>query len=324
MALAIDSLKKLSPHVSMIKNATNIGVVSCGSSLFIIDTGSDADAGKHILRILTEAFPEQKLVAAINTHSHADHIGGNDYFVKHTECEIWASFCESKSIEFPAIQSTLVWGGRPFKDIENKFFQAQRGTHVSRILNPDEVIYIDSNGKIIPAEEKLNAVVSITIKSLPGHYFDQIGILINDIKAEKKTFFLGDALFGTEILKKYWIPFLYDVDQFRNSLLKIENTEADFYIPSHGDIYSKDNIHEISEMNKLTTLETEQLVLKILKTPHTAEEVLKEVADYASIPLAMGQYILIGCTLRSYISCLYNKGKITYFIKDNRMLWQTV
>ena len=77
-------------------------------------------------------------------------------------------------------------------------------------------------------------------------------------------------------------------------------------------------------MNKLTTLETEQLVLKILKTPHTAEEVLKEVADYASIPLAMGQYILIGCTLRSYISCLYNKDKLTFSIKENRMLWQTV
>jgi len=33
------------------------------------------------------------------------------------------------------------------------------------------------------------------------------------------------------------------------------------------------------------------------------------------------QYVLIGSTIRSYLSYLYNEGKITYQFKGNKMLW---
>lgn len=317
MALTEEALEQISPHVAVIHNATNIGVVESPQSVVLVDSGSDDDAAKHILRIIQKRYPQKQLEAAINTHSHADHAGGNDYLVRHTGCGIWAPFEESKSIELPRLQSTIIWGGRPFRDIETKFYQTQRGTHVSKIISG--TFYGEDSPT---ATDK--PTVTMTAVPRPGHYFDQAGILVHDNGDGKKVFFLGDALFGVSIIKKYWIPFLYDVGQFRTSLETIENTDADFYIPSHGEIYTKENIHEIVEMNKLTTLETEELILRILKAPHTAEELLKEVADYASITLGMGQYVLIGCTLRSYLSCLYNDNKVKFEIADNRMLWKTV
>lgn len=321
MALAEEAYEKISTNIAMLHNATNIGIVQDSNALFLIDTGSDDDAGKHILRIVEKRYAEKRLTACINTHSHADHCGGNDYLVRHTSCEIWAPEKEAKSIEMPVLQSTIVWGGRPFRDIETKFFQAQRGTHVSKIITG--TFYGRTNDSAA-GKDTSDEQITMTAVPLAGHYFDQAGVLVHDNTDGKNVLFLGDALFGTSIIKKYWIPFLYDVGQFRTSLETIENTDADYFIPSHGEIYTKENIHEIVELNALTTYETESLILKILKTPHTAEELLTAVANFGSIPLAMGQYVLIGCTLRSYLGCLYNDNKVKYEIVDNRMLWQSV
>ena len=63
--------------------------------------------------------------------------------------------------------------------------------------------------------------------------------------------------------------------------------------------------------------------MKILKKkPHTAEELLTEVANANSISMKLPQYVLIGSTLRSFLTSLYEKGRITYEIADKKMLWK--
>ena len=94
-------------------------------------------------------------------------------------------------------------------------------------------------------------------------------------------------------------------------------------MPSHGTIHSRDSIHAIAELNILATLETETLIVKTLrKAAMTQEELLEAVADFAGLDVKLSQFVLIGSTLRSYLSCLYDSGRITYKIEDNRMLWQ--
>ena len=98
--------------------------------------------------------------------------------------------------------------------------------------------------------------------------------------------------------------------------------DADFYIPGHGDIVTE--IEGIAELNLLAILETEDMILDELKKPKTMEELLKAVADRSNITLKTSQYCLIGSTLRSYLSGLYETGKITYTIEENRMIWKSI
>ena len=70
-----------------IKNPTNIGIYKVDNeNVYLIDTGNDKDAGKKILKIIDE----QKWIVKgiINTHSNADHIGGNSLIQERTNCEI--------------------------------------------------------------------------------------------------------------------------------------------------------------------------------------------------------------------------------------------
>ena len=72
-----------------IKNPTNIGIYKIDNeNVYIIDSGNDKDTGKKILKIIEERG--WKIKGIINTHSNADHIGGNKIIQDRTNCEIMA------------------------------------------------------------------------------------------------------------------------------------------------------------------------------------------------------------------------------------------
>ena len=59
-----------------IQSPAKIGLIKLNDqNVCLIDSGNDKDAGKKIRQILTAN--EWQLTAIYNTHSNADHIGGN-------------------------------------------------------------------------------------------------------------------------------------------------------------------------------------------------------------------------------------------------------
>ncbi|WP_407425464.1 MBL fold metallo-hydrolase [Treponema sp.] len=315
MSVTTEQLIKLSEHISYLKMPTNIGLITiCRddgiTELYLIDSGNDETNGARILDFLNTKFTQYRLKAIINTHSHADHCGGNSYLVRKTGCEVWASKGEAYLMEFPDIETQLVWGGTAIHDIRSKYLLAE-ACRVNRVFNGEEEIAVScDNGKIL-----LNVI------SLPGHYVDQTGFLFTDTDG-KKIMFAGDVLSGRNSIKKHWIQYLLDETKTKESLEKIQNIKADFYIPGHGDIV--DNIEGIAELNLLAILETEDMIIDELKIPKTMEQLLKAVADRSGITLKTSQFCLIGSTLRSYVTGLYESGKISYEILENQMFWKKV
>ncbi|MBQ1181765.1 MAG: MBL fold metallo-hydrolase [Treponema sp.] len=301
----------ISDCIYYISGPTNIGIIEeqlsdTKSNLYMIDSGCNTEDGKRIFTEITEYFSQKDITikAIINTHSHADHCGANNYIQQKTNCEIWITENEQGSLINPFLQPIISWGGNPLPEINSSYYVAEK-TVPNKIINTNEKLTL------------LNGI-KISFINLPGHYFEMIGILCED--NNKKVLFASDGIFGRKNIGKYWIPFLYDVKEFKNSLDTISSLNADFCIPGHGEPTSQ--IEETVELNKIAIISNEQCILEALKyKEQTQEDILKYVADKNEINLHIAQYMLIGCTIKAYLTFLYNEGKISYHIKENKMYW---
>ena len=286
-------LVKVGEKTYYIKNPTNIGVYKIDdNNVYIIDSGNDKDAGKKILKIVEEQGWQIKGI--INTHSNADHIGGNKVIQNRTNCTILANDIEKSFTEFPIIEPSFLYGGYPFKDIRNKFLLAKKSA-VPSIKNnlPDGLEYF----------------------SLKGHFFDMIGIKTSD-----NVYFLADSLFSEKTITKYHLFFIYDVKEFLNTLDYLKTLDGNMYIPSHCE--ATNDISSLIKLNKSKINEIINKIYNVCEKEITFEEILKYIFDEYNLVMNPNQYVLVGSTIRSYLSYLYDENKLSYEFKNNKMLWK--
>ncbi len=285
-------LVKVGEKTYYIKNATNIGVYKISEDeVFLIDTGNDKDAGKKILKLMGEQGWTVKGI--ISTHSNADHTGGNKLIQDRTNCPVFTSGIEKGFTEFPILEPSFLYGGYPFKDLRNKFLlpQASRPTAIED--------HLPSGLEFFP---------------LRGHYFDMIGV-----KTDDEVYFLADALFSEGTVTKYHLFFLYDVEAFLKSLDYLAALEGKCFIPSHCEACS--DISDLIAMNRNKVLEILDKIYSLCSQALTFEDILKAVFDFYGLSMNPNQYVLVGSTVRSYLSYLYDKGKLRFEFRENRMFW---
>lgn len=286
-------LIKVGEKTYYIKNPTNIGVYKINENeVFLIDSGNDKDAGKKILKIIDEQGWTVKGI--ITTHSNADHIGGNKIIQDRTGCKIYATSIEKSFTENPILETSFLYGGYPFKDLRNKFLCAKESN----------VELIDNN---LPD--------GLEVINLKGHFFEMIGI-----KTDDNVYFLGDSLFSEETINKYHLFFIYDVKEFLNSLDVLSNLDGKLFIPSHTEALS--DLSNLIDINRNKVLEISNKIYDVCKEEKTFEEILKIIFDDYKLTLSSNQYVLIGSTIRSYLSYLFDENKIIYEFRDNKMYWK--
>ena len=97
-----------------VNSPTKVGIyVSAPGEAWLIDAGSDKDAGKKVLRH-AEAMG-WKIQGILATHSHADHIGGAALIAQRTGCKVYASRAEIAFVERTEYEPALLWGGCPMQ-----------------------------------------------------------------------------------------------------------------------------------------------------------------------------------------------------------------
>ena len=53
------------------------------------------------------------------------------------------------------------------------------------------------------------------------------------------------------------------------------------------------------------------------------DQLVKGVFDHYGLTLDLGQYVLVGSTLRSYLSHLADEGRLEMRFANNRLRWHT-
>ena len=287
-------LNKLGEKTYYIKSPNNVGIYKTNENeVYLIDSGSDKDNGKKMLKIVEEQG--WKVKGIINTHSNADHIGGNKVIQERTGCEILANKIEKVITEYPILEPSFIYGGYPFKELNNKFLLAKPSQNVKEI--------------------EQNLPKGLEIINLPGHFFDMVGIKTCD-----NVYFLADCLFSKETIEKYHIFFIYDVKAYLETLEMLKTLEGKAYVPSHNEMIT--DLTELIEINKNKINEICTNIIQILEKPMTFEKLLKEIFNTYSLVMNLNQYVLVGSTIRSYLAYLKDINKIDYEIINNEMIWK--
>ena len=102
----------------------------------------------------------------------------------------------------------------------------------------------------------------------------------------------------------------------------LESLEGKLFIPSHAE--ATEDIKDLIKINRDKVLEIAEKIYDICKEAKTFEEILKELFDSYSLKLNASQYVLSGSTVKSYLSYLYDSGKIGFEFSENKMLWKKI
>lgn len=279
-----------------IQSPAKIGLIRLNDNeVCLIDSGNDKDAGRKIRQILNANG--WQLTAVYNTHSNADHIGGNQYLQKQTGCRIYAPGIDCAFTRHPILEPSFLYGGFPCKDLRHKFLMAQESD--AQDLTSD---VLPDGFQMIP---------------LPGHFFDMVGFRTPD-----DTVYLADCLSSRETLEKYQIGFIYDVAAYLKTLEMVKETQAKMFIPAHA--VACEEIATLAQYNIDKVMEIAEKIVDICEQPLCFELILQKLfADYG-LDMNFEQYVLVGSTVRSYLAWLKDTNRLNGLFENNMLLWRRI
>lgn len=279
-----------------IQSPAKIGIVKVSDDeVVLIDTGNDKDAGRKIKQTLEREG--WKLKAIYNTHSNADHIGGNKFLQDRYGCPVYAPGIEADFTNHPVLEGAFLYGGFPTKELSHKFILAQE----SRALPLTEDV-LPEGFEIIP---------------LPGHFFDMAGFRTAD-----GIVYLADALSSRETLDKYVIGFIYDVRAYLETLEMIKSMTAKLFVPSHAE--PTEDIVPLAQYNIDKVNSIADKTVELCASPIGFDELLSKLFTEYGLTMTAQQHALVGSTVKSYLTYLCNEGRVNMIIEDNIMKWHRV
>lgn len=142
------------------------------------------------------------------------------------------------------------------------------------------------------------------------------------IKTDDEVYFLADSLFSEETINKYHLFFIYDVEGFLNTLDYLSGLKGNLFVPSHCE--ATDDISRLIEINRNKIFEVSEKISDLCKEGRIFEDILKTIFDDYALTINPSQYVLIGGTVRSFLSYLLDRGNLNFKFKENKMYWYSL
>ncbi|MDQ4078402.1 MAG: MBL fold metallo-hydrolase [Chloroflexota bacterium] len=298
--MAAVELIQLASNAYYLPGAVNVGVVASevGEAL-LLDTGSDKSYGRNIRKAVEAA--ELRPVAILNTHSHADHYGGNDYLARNLGLPVWAPEFEEAILRYPYLEPMYLYGGAaPLAGLRNKWLEAKS--------SPVDHVYEVEEGELtVGPFEVMRHVMS-------GHAMRQVAIGVGSVC------YAADAFFGADVLAKYEIPFVHDVAGQLASLEQLLELPYDVFLPGHGE--PTRDIQAAVASNQAAIRRAAEWVRAAIRDAYTTSDIVHHVTALLEVPPDnVSTYFLMHSCVLAYLSYLTNEGEVEPVVEDGVLRW---
>ncbi len=181
-------------------------VIGCGKDLVMIDSGAGKSPHTIVDNIRSSGLDPANITTLLLTHCHVDHIGAVSFFKEQYNCRIVAHDLDADAIE----------SGDPGLTAARWYNTRLPKTTVDRRLKGESEI-------IICGKETIQCIHT------PGHTPGSISVYM-DSQATR-------VLFGQDIHGPFSREFKSDIRQWRASMHKLLDLEADILCEGHFGIY---------------------------------------------------------------------------------------
>lgn len=295
-------LVQLADGCGYLPGAVNVGVVWGPEGRAVaVDSGGDRDAARRLLRAAQARGLH--LVAVVNTHSHADHYGGNDYLTRQQpHLEVWAPELEEAVLRNPYLEPFYLFGARPPEALQNKWLMARP--------SPVHHVYPTADGELEVAGSVLR------VHQADGHSARQAALAFGPVC------FAADSFFGPEVLQKYGVPFTHDVAGQLETLERLRHWPYEWFVPGHGTPVRRDELPAVLDANLRAIRQATEEVRRAVGTGATTDEVVHRVAAHLPSPPANpSAYFLLRSTVTAHLAYLLEAGELTWELDHGALRW---
>lgn len=286
-------LKQIGSKTFCIEHDTNIGIhFTDDGRMYLIDTGSEGD-GEKIDEILSREGWVPSCI--INTHTHIDHIGGNEFLMRKYGIPAYCTDYDMAFAHYSELEAAYMNGGYPAEKLRTIF--AHPGMIGFRSIEKETPDGIDWT-------------------HLPGHSFGMIGIRTSD-----DIWFLGDSYLSRSFLKQYTFGFIYNVEAYIDTLKKLKEFKGALFVPSHGIIET--DIVPTLEQNLRSVAEMCSMICETCREYRGQDEILQQMYERLRMHARPAQHALLSSTVKSYLTYLQDRNKLECRFVDNIMKWRT-
>ena len=286
-------IKQIGPKTFCIEHDTNIGIhFTDDGRMYLIDTGSQGD-GEKIDEILSREGWVPSCI--INTHTHIDHIGGNEFLLRKYGIPAYCTDYDMAFAHYSELEAAYMNGGYPAEKLRTIF--AHPGMIGFRSLEKETPDGIDWT-------------------YLPGHSFGMIGIRTSD-----DIWFMGDSYLSRSFLKQYTFGFIYNVEAYIDTLKKLKEFKGALFVPSHG-ILETDIVPSL-EQNLRSVAEMCSMICETCREYRGQDEILQQMYERLRMHARPAQHALLSSTVKSYLTYLQDRNKLECRFVDNIMKWRT-
>ncbi len=286
-------LKQIGSKTFCIEHDTNIGIhFTDDGRMYLIDTGSKGD-GEKIDEILSREGWVPSCI--INTHTHIDHIGGNEFLMRKYGIPAYCTDYDMVFAHYSELEAAYMSGGYPAEKLRTIF--AHPGMIGFRSIEKETPDGIDWT-------------------YLPGHSFGMIGIRTSD-----DIWFLGDSYLSRSFLKQYTFGFIYNVEAYIDTLKKLKEFKGALFVPSHG-ILETDIVPSL-EQNLRSVAEMCSMICETCREYRGQDEILQQMYERLRMHARPAQHALLSSTVKSYLTYLQDRNKLECRFVDNIMKWRT-